>query len=112
MTDHDDNRRRSQRLPAWAGYVLIAADTITKPLFWVPWLGTLAAISLALPVESIWAWIGVLIAASLACLVAITRAVAIQASQRGALGAYVAYLATQTLFGRWLTDVLSGSGSR
>ena len=112
MDDDNDSQRRSQRMPSWAGYVLIAADTMIKPLFLVPWLGTMVALSLVLPVASIWAGLAVLVGASAACLFAVTRAVASQASQRGALGAYVAYLATQTALGRWLTDLLSGPPAR
>ncbi len=112
MTDDNDDRRRSQRMPSWAGYLLIAADTLTKPLFLVPWVGTLVALSLVMPVGSIWAWALLLIVASAVCLFAVTRAVTVQASQRGALGAYVAYLASHTSLGRWLTDWLSGRDSR
>ena len=112
MTDDNDDRRRSQRMPSWAGYLLIAADTLTKPLFLVPWVGTLVALSLVMPVGSIWAWALLLIVASAVCLFAVTRAVTAQASQRGALGAYVAYLAGHTPLGRWLTDWLSRRDSR
>lgn len=116
MSDADrpdpDSRNDSRRMPPWAGYVLIAADVVRQPLFLVPWLGTCIALSLALPAVSFWLRAGLVVLASAGTLAGVTRAVAVQASQRGALGAYVARLATQTSLGRWLTDWLSGSSQR
>lgn len=112
MPDHDPNdshnRRGSQRLPRWAGYLLIAADVVRQPLFLVSWLATLVALSMTLPTDSAWIQLGVLLAASIATLAAVTRAAATQAGARGALGAYVARLASTTSLGRCLTDFLDG----
>ncbi len=112
MSDHDPhdsrNRHGGQRLPSWAGYLLIAADVVRMPRFLACWLATLVALSMTLPADSIWIQLGVLLAASVATLVAVTRAAATQAGARGALGAYVAHLATTTSLGRCLTDFLDG----
>lgn len=112
MSHPDPNRPQrphgGQRLPRWAGYVLIAADVVRLPMFLVCWLVTLVALSMALPTDSLWIWLALMLAASAATLAAVTRAAAIQAADRGALGAYVARLATHTSLGRCLTDFLSG----
>lgn len=112
MPDHDPNdSRRShggQRLPRWVGYLLIASDVGRQPLFLLCWLATLIALGMTLPTGSVWIQIAVLGLASAATLAAVTRAAAIQASQQGALGAYVARLATTTALGRCLTDFLNG----
>lgn len=111
MPDHDPNDFRlsqgHQNLPRWAAYLLIAYDVMCLPLFLVCWLATLVALSMTLPIKSIWTWAAVLLVASIATLAAVTRAAALQANERGALGAYVARLATTTLLGRCLTDFLS-----
>ena len=106
--DSRNRRGGGQRLPPWAGYLLIAADVIRMPLFLACWLATLIALSMTLPVASIWVQLGVLVIASIATLAAVTRAAASQAGARGALGAYVARLATTTTLGRCLTDFLDG----
>lgn len=111
MSQHDPDGSRNdggQRLPRWAGYVLIAADVARMPLFLACWLATIAALAITLPSDTIWIQIAVAILASIVTLAAVTRAAALQASQHGALGAYVARLATTTSFGRCLTDFLSG----
>lgn len=107
-----DNNPGGRRLPRWAGYLLIAADVIRLPLFLLCWLTTLAALSMALPADSVWIWLAVMVLASIATLAAVTRAAATQASADGALGAYVARLATTTSLGRCLTDFLDGSNRR
>ncbi|WP_423822711.1 hypothetical protein V5738_01885 [Salinisphaera sp. SPP-AMP-43] len=113
MSEHDSNDSKhnhgGQRIPSWAGHVLIASDMVRRSMFLVPWLGTLIALYLVLPTSSLWIQASVLVLASIATLVAVVRAAATQAAQRGALGAYVAHLATQTMLGRWLTDLLSNS---
>lgn len=102
----------SQRLPRWAGYLLIAADVLRTPLFVLCWVATLVALLLTLPSDSLRVRIAVLGLASLATLAAVTRAVAARASAEGALGAYVARLATSTALGRCLTDMLNRSPDR
>lgn len=112
MSDPDPNDSRrphgGQRLPRWAGYLLIAADVVRLPLFLLCWAATVIALGMTLPVDSYWIQAAVLVIASIATLAAVTRAAATQASARGALGAYVARLATTTAFGRCLTDFLHG----
>ncbi|MGN8197282.1 hypothetical protein ACS8Y6_01140 [Salinisphaera sp. RV14] len=112
MSDRDPNdprtQRGSQRLPRWAGYLLIAADVVPRPLFLTCWLATLFALWMTLPTDSIWIQVAVLLIASIATLAAVTRAAATQAGERGALGAYVARLAATTSLGRCLTDFLGG----
>lgn len=105
------SRDGGRRLPSWAGYLLIAVDVIAMPSFLALWLGTVLALALVMPTPSLWLEIGFLVVASIATWAGVVRAVAAQASRRGALGAYVGRLATQTNIGRWLTDWLSGSKS-
>lgn len=104
----DDRHDKIRRLPPWIGYLLIAADLVRRRLFLVPWAGTMVALFLVLPDIALWAQIGLLATLSVFTFLGILYAVMQRAEQHNALGAQVAWIATQTRLGRWLLKRLDG----
>lgn len=112
MASHDSDQNRLTRLPAWAGYLLIALDVMRRAVFLVPWLGTIAALAIAMPIETRWGQAGVLLLMSILTFVGIMHACMSRASQQGELDGWMVHLALETRFGRWLVRRLKRSGGR